>query len=121
MRVHGRYCQIALFANFVYVGDIFMPDTKTRRRSPHIGALAVPRSHAGIDTHGKRSPGEQVAISSQLIQGTRIKDHALLDQVFQIFWYLLCRKHDVGTRYTGPHGALGLVSTARVDVQALLR
>ena len=98
-----------------------MPYPEARRRTAHIGALAVPRSHAGIDTHGKRSPGEQVAKYSQLIQGTRIKNHALFDQVFQIFGYLLCRKHDVRSRHTGPHGALGLVSTARVDVQSLLR
>ena len=92
MRVHGRDGQIALFANFVDVGDIFMPDPKARCRPADIGALAVPRSQAGIDPHGEGSSGEQVAISSQLIQGTRIEDHALFDQVFQIFWDLLRRK-----------------------------
>ena len=62
---------------------------------PTLVRLLCPDPQAGIDTHGEGSPGEQVAISSQLIQRTRIEDHALFDQVFQIFGYLLRRKHDV--------------------------
>ena len=95
---------------------MLVPNSKTCRRSTHVGPLAVAGPQPRIDPHRNGLPRKLLPEQAELMYGTGIKNSALFHQFLQTFRWFLGRQLNVRRRYPCQNRTPGLVLAARINM-----